>query len=449
MGGEISDRAQTGRSANHNPLRSEAANHLSSKTNQRIGVPYQSADFDFYLKTGLLVRQSNAHSFEYHLLAFGKDTNLFETAATKNGLNEAETEVGKLIAEKERELSRKYHVDFSTSADEVPPYIIGTSTKCRAPDLGELAAIQSALEKRPRSEGTLIGSPAPKLYFLTKDNSAGTALGYYSLIGERPAIVFEPESLHGKPPTDLDKADWYGKGLSYSGSSAEFIVAHELAHHDQATLAQVDQTNEVSLPEGLQTSQRKTTDFSRRRSDFAERQQYESIGWKLVKSNINGTFVDQWMLRGKDGFLYRHNGEVTEEGSWTRCNDDGHPVNEKGQISFFARGYTITRQQMVENAVVRPITTYFSNPAEMQAEGLSAFRSGKEGRAVLLQRSDLLYQAMRTADQEQIDAKCPPRHGQDSVLIRSPDGELVVNNEDNRRVIAEFEAKCKERSHSL
>lgn len=255
------------------------------------------------------------------------------------------------------------------------------------PTVGELVSLEQGLLRSAPDTETVSGKPL-RLVIGDKDQDIGkNIVGFF--VNEQVVIA-------------------NSKNLSYMTE----VAIHELHHVGQSEL--------YAKP-------------------GAEVKYAEKLGW--VRAG------DSWLMRGKDGSFWQNTGK---DDLWIRTDRDGNPADQNGKrvdnpVNPFDHGEKNDRLQLKktsevrEIAVVKPYSDYCGNPTEMGAALLTPFRDGHELRAKLYAVSADSYQIAKEVDQKQIDDEFGLDAKGEAKLIRSPDGILVDNTEENRRQIREFE----------
>lgn len=364
--------------------------------------------------------------YEYSVMYKGERRLLLATDANRQGLEEAESKLTKLIQEKQKELARNFKVAFSQDGEDVEQQWIekndctherGSMIKARSPHMSELLGIEAALERSRPSHLSPDGKKGTKFYFLLDNyQKDDPSLAYYVGRDEegRPSIFFEPGANDGRPITEKD-ARLQGKE---ERSSIMSLVIHELGHNAQENI-----------------------NFDRPRT---EERYALMIGW--VPFEDPKDHEKKWMLKGKDGRFYRYDKEHCKDGDvWFLSDSSGQPLDAQGKpTSSIKNAKTFSRSEIGELAAVKPLTYYFPSPSEMITEGLMMFRLDSHNRRELLEKSPQLYRAAKELDQQELNRY----YGLDSTgkpkYVRSPEGYVIANNATTRRAIEIFESKVKQ-----
>ncbi|HEY9785588.1 MAG TPA: hypothetical protein V6D17_09325 [Candidatus Obscuribacterales bacterium] len=382
---------------------------------------------DFEKKHGVTVEQKD-DKYIITLKANGVDEEIARTEASAKGLEQAEKELGRRIAEKKKHLETTFKVSFSTDGEDVLNQWIekqdcswerGAMIKARGPNLNELAGIEAALYRAQPSHLTRDGQQGVKFYFLT-DNyyRKDPALAYF-ISGDkngRQAVYFEPGANEGKPATEAD-ADRMGKHHLYS---IEAVAHHELMHNAQHNM-------------GWSTPKTK--------EGWAR-----AVGWMPFEDPK--THETKWIFRGKEEDLYRRDKDhCKDEAKWCSCTKAGGLLNAGAQeVASVKQAKHFTGDEIRDRALVKPCTYYFVNPLEMFAEGGMKYRVNERRREELLTESPTLYEAVKKHDQYEINRTYGVDASQQPKYIRKPDGYLAHNTAESRKAIEDFEERVKNKA---
>ena len=245
-----------------------------------------------------------------------------------------------------------------------------------------------------------------KIWFISPHNNKEVdTLGTYENDGDR---ANKPHSCSGgcghkpgkTPGGDLVLLPKSRQSLG-GMSGLDGTILHELAHHEQGERY------------GHQD------EWGGRKSGLASRDIADQHGWTFSKRH------GEHLLKGKDGGLWRFQ-ESRDQWRWTGGKP---PADGKRRLDS---------EDMKERALVPPISDYFPNPQEHQAEALTAFRSGVGeqpddiDRKELALKSPQLYKITRDFDQNSIDLKFGRNSDGQPNFIRDLTGHLVPNTEESR-----------------
>lgn len=263
--------------------------------------------------------------------------------------------------------------------------------RVRSANLAELYALKSALEHSvPSQLSNLTGKSSVKVYFLVDWNNFGARADWGFDASKKPAIMVEPN------PAPF---------LRYSVLQEALI--HEFGHNSAYRLG-FDMDN----CEGWRL--------------------VKPLGWKSFFNPRSGNVGFAIITRG--GKLYR---PLTYE-RWIRCNGSGVALKEDGTSAYprISQAQRLSTDEIREAAVIKPISSYFPNPMEMYAEGVSYFRRGEKYRKYLLDESPELYRLVKEQDQLELDKT----YGKGK-MVRYLNGSLIANLHDKQNEIREFESR--------
>lgn len=314
---------------------------------------------------------------------------------------------------KASEITRHYQVTFSRNSEVAYKVYTrdatGTRTRhklvCRAPTLEELLGIEAALKRADPSYRAFAKSSSVKFYFLVStDPDHGTAVAWFFPRDKNgnPAVYFSPGFSAARLPTEAH-AETAGEQRR---NTVEAVTIHELAHNGQHNNGWHD---------------------VERRSQIAAQ-----LGW-VEGADDQGNVC--WYLRSRGGELFRRG----VSGVWLRCDSRGHYLDSHGAVTDLLHAFRRSPSALRKIAAVRPVSLYFTTPAEMGAEGMLAFRLDRHHRGMLLRDCSRLYDFIKGEDEREIRwFYGADRLGQPNV-IRMPDGTLAANTAENRRRVADFE----------
>lgn len=295
---------------------------------------------------------------------------------------EADKELEAMAKAKLDQLEKDYNIKISRDGGTTEDRDEDVPTK--TPNLGQLTGLESALLRSQPDVKTHDGKPL-EVIFLAEQGPNAASGGFAD--GHR--VVIQPNGGIDNP------------------SSVQDVMLHELAHNGQHDLYEGD--------------------------DVLRNQYAAKLGF--VRSDDG----DDWLLVTKDGKYLKSVANDSGVGSdhWITVDKNGNPVDENGKETDHPKEYS--NDEARDLALVRPITTYFPNPAEMGAEGTLAFRQSDDSRRRLYEESPDLYQAIKQLDQLDINKTYGlDEHGQPK-YIRNPDGVPVPNTPENRQQVQEFE----------
>jgi hypothetical protein len=146
-----------------------------------------------------------------------------------------------------------------------------------------------------------------------------------------------------------------------------------------------------------------------------------------------------WLLRGKTDQTYYALDEniPVSRPQWYLTNALGEAVDTKRQPVEAGKPSYVPNAQVRANAVVHPLTNYFTTPYEMMADELTLFRMGGSGRANIAQTDCAQYQLLKSLDQREIDLAS----GREQHYTRDWQGQLVENSPTNVAALQKQEVK--------
>jgi YD repeat-containing protein len=309
---------------------------------------------------------------------------------------EVERQLHEWRANKEREIEQKYNVQFAHDGDRDNP--LGKEVELRDPRIDELLALEKGFEHSQPSTSTTNGRPV-LVQFAVTPSSPYDAYVLGKADGQQ-RILFEP--------------------LNRDFRGLEDTIIHEWTHN-------AEHNNDERNPD-------------------VTRQFYEAQGYRNVKfKGPDGNDVEQWQMRDKDGNYWTQGPGQSPFGNWTRVDENGKPLKADGTpASGWDDRQAAKRDndQMAEAAAVTPASSYHPNPVENGAEAERFFRGDEKSRGDLFRASPELYAAAKKFDQDDLDND--PAYGKNadgtSKYIRLPNGTVGLNNEQNQKAVAEYEA---------
>lgn len=290
-----------------------------------------------------------------------------------------------------KELEQKHGIELSRDGQKDNPR--GKEVDLRAPRINELVALEAGLNLSYPSTGQRQGKPI-LVQFAVQPTSTADAYVNARLDGQT-RVLFEP--------------------MTRDFNGLRETILHEWAHVGERNM--------------------------RDRNPAAVDKFFADMGYRKVQTEAG---ADQWQLRDKNGNYWTLGSGEDAYGTWTRVDEKGRPLKADGTLaSDWKDPAAATRgtSEMRDNAAITPTTRYFPNPKEMGAEATRYFRNGEAGRSELYVNDPALYRAAKEFDQKELDAD--PRYGVNpdgsSKFIRLPDGNIVLNNEANRKIVSDYE----------
>lgn len=294
------------------------------------------------------------------------------------------------------ELERRFHVKIGRAGELARSQgfsqhsLPSESYQLRAPTLGELYAVEYAIERSQPSHlaGKDESSGGISIYFLNETRCGDRACDWRFDQDRHPAIFIEPN---------------YSRG----GQTLEELITHELAHN---AMYRMGFNPALAL----------------------EWKPARELGWRPFHNFRTGE--RGWMLRSKENENYFYK-VALYTGQWLRCDRDGQPLTIEGQIaSERDSAFSPETEQVADLALVKPASDYFPTPFEMMAEALMLYRMGSQSRAKLLALSNELYTIAKDFDQSEID-----RTFGKQVMIRKLDGTIAALSNDTCLQVSAFE----------
>ncbi|MBY0551485.1 MAG: hypothetical protein K2W95_29660 [Candidatus Obscuribacterales bacterium] len=324
-------------------------------------------------------------------------------------------DVPDLVAEKVAELQKRFNIKIPPEGTEVKkPHVsfgygnVSDKLAVRKPTMAELEGLEAALvgtqplstPRDGKTQLTFYFLPEP---FMQRDSSIAM---YARDAADAPAVFVYGTGTKDRPSTEKDTKEeptWQTKTFSL-----QRMLTHELSHYFQ--------------------------DKNDWGGDKAPPELAKALGWVKLDTGRG----PEYGFKGKDGTLYRQcgPGAVLIDDSFISIRESMWvPCNEKGEFSKGASNAMLSTVRMAEKAAVRPATSYFTNPKEMHAESLCAFRLDAKWRALLMKTDKTLYAVIKEQDQTEIDRAFPGS----SARLRHPDGHLVPATTENKKIVADFE----------
>lgn len=362
---------------------------------------------EFGRRNGISIK-CQGDSYEYVLRANGSEQTLFKTAATEQGLKDAKKLLDRLVEERTSDIEQRYCVSVARQDEYIGKMKVMAAQSsgimdvfARAPKLAELAGLESALAKSGPSRNDL------RVYFVRDMYPRGFGVfAYYDTDPSgRPAIFLQP-GVEERPPTERDRpALAVLSGNLDPGTSIEALVTHEIAHRHQLRMGWDKDTVVTEVA--------------------------EKMGWKPYvgrKGDTRYLLISNEVDSSGSPRLY------SNAGSWILSDANGQAIDRAGKPVEPLNTVTLSNEEMIARAAIKPATPYFRDPIEMYAEALMLLRLGGDARKALLSGSPGLYALVKTRDQDEIDGEHGP--GQ---FIRSTSGELIPDTQANRSSITSWE----------
>lgn len=329
------------------------------------------------------IRNGCENEYQFYTEIDGVQQTVLETSDSPNAIKD------QLRIKQDEFLNRieqAYNVDVAETGETTKSYDEKRDITLVTPTVGELNALDLALRNSVPDTDTVSGKPL-RIAITEKDQD----FGVLGVARDDKEIVMD-----------------YAGNLSY----LKEVIVHEVSH-----IGQVERYAE----QGDQTYG-------------------EALGW----SKVDG----EWLMRGSDGSYWKNVPQDNNEpDKWMRTDANGNPADENGvRTDAWWNPYDhgessaqfISNDAMFHRAKVRPFSDYIANPDEMGAAMITPFRNNRNQRAELYKVSTETYDIAKQLDQQQIDAQYGTENGQPR-LIRNPDGILVLNNEENRQIVIDYE----------
>jgi hypothetical protein len=290
-----------------------------------------------------------------------------------------ETEQHKRIAE----IEKNYGVNISEKGEKAE--FDGKDWELRSPTFSELVDLENALNKSQPDHLCRDGKILDINYVVEKNYPAS----FFIPDRNDPRIFLQP------------------------GQSGEHTLRHELAHNGQLTAGMLDEPG------------------------FWPWQKDVPIDEYAASQGFHQNDRGEWILKGKDeGEYYKRDfSEANKDKNvWLRVDQDGNPITDHSGNPILA-----SNKEVRTRAAITPASDYFPDPYENGAEAAQNYRAGESERWRLLRESPELYAATKEYDQERIDKIFGTNQDGTSKYIRMPNGKVRENNEENRRIVGEFE----------
>lgn len=349
------------------------------------------------------------NQFEYTLYAAGERLVLFKTAATVEGLAQAQQLLTSLVDQKISQLGQEPHrASFSQNNEVVGKQSQWEKGKlvennhvilARKPKLNELYGIEAALTSSLPSNLAPDSKFGIKFYFLQeqlyKDSKDAAAYYVFKDKDGRAAIYATPGSLDKLWPTEADAPSWAVKqrtskdGVFYD--TIESLMMHELAHNHQGRMGWDDSDKKQQMAT---------------LTGFAMLSEADGRTAFFIKVKVNNTSIDGQSADTIE--LYRLEDGVDHSAGkrWLRVSESGQWLTENGLPAPTAdAAKVLSNSQVRAAAVVPPASNYFDTPAEVEAEAMKLYRLGGSSRRLLLQTAPSLYRLVESEDQIEINQR--------------------------------------------
>ena len=371
-------------------------------------------------------------------VADGKEQEIYYTAETKDQVvmrapadataDQLQAPLEKIVNDRIKAIESEYKVKFATPGETVEKERLQNPTTCR-PERGEmihaklptlpgLYGIAEGLKHSSPSQFAADGVTGAKIYILDRKympNIYGNkeVLGVYKQDKDRrPALYMTPAGM-ALPPTEADRlAVGAPRNLAWG-------ITHELTHNSQKN----------NWP------------------DYPTPETTAKFGWRTTSfvNKAGETLMQTDQLVGKKGELFMNGQDDCHSAStWYLTNDERQPLDENGKVvEKIKDAKQFTNEEIMDRAEVRPFTYYFMNPREMLSEALTAYRTGPDTRAKLLNSSPQLYKVTEEYDRGEIEKFYGKNADGLSNKVRLPDGTVVDRQESSLGSIADFEKNAK------
>lgn len=222
--------------------------------------------------------------------------------------------------------------------------------QCRQPSQLELTCLQEAIKKSGSAHRGR-GRTGIAIYFLTDPLCCGVLADWALDQNNRPAIFVEAAA---------------------KSNELEYIFLHELAHNSAYRMG-----FDPSCSENWHLSSK--------------------LGWtKFRNPDTNET---GWFINLKDGTTYK---KSSVSNDWVRVNGRGQPLNPAGvRVKRQIDAERCSRMEIMKQARVTPISSYFPTPMEVYAEGMAHYRQSEEKRALLKWHSPELFKIIEHEQQRE------------------------------------------------
>lgn len=361
-------------------------------------------------KYGVEVREKNGR-YEYVLKANGKDTVLFDSDKSTDGLNDAEKKLNDAAEARMRDIEEKYGIKITREGQEVSGVGHGEERDKklhgRTPTLKELTALEEALK---RSGDTRVTKDPNKPLEVTFVKEEEGPFGFYNADSNHLFMFTSAPGRNKVPPTAEDRE---GERSPTDPPDLKLIILHELAHHSQ-----------MSFPPDEQTRSK----------------EYRDMGWVESKDK-EADGAPKYELLGKDGYQYEV--KPGKDGyMWYRKDSEGNYIDKDGnRVDNIEQAHSMSVIEMRKQALVPPATDYFLHPIEQQGDNLALLRSGGDTTGQFIRDNYDLYVSTRATDQRHIDSVFGKNLDGTSKMIRLPDGTIAENNQRNQDKLRMFEQR--------
>ena len=275
-------------------------------------------------------------------------------AGTAADLESLEFKLAELTKHKASQIQSQYGVNITQDGQPLctqEDSVIDT----RLPTLAELLSLEFALSHSNPSFLPKKNNSAPlRICFLHQPNCINAIADWLLDAKQKPVIAIEP--------SDENKV------------SLESVFLHELSHHSQYRM-------------GLDPSK------------LGSWKKAKTFGWQFFENPSTGE--SGWAVISKTNERFKF---APRSNAWVRCNTAGQSLGVDGlRVKHNYEAQQVTSLYVQTHAMVRPATRYFTNPAEVMAEGLMLYRLNEDTRAYLKAVSPELYDLVQTEDQQELD----------------------------------------------